>query len=1255
MLQEKIYPYSKGFKTECEQIEFWDTSLAEIQNQLSIFYEIIKTQNEHFEAKFSFLTELSRNYYKSCQKLSSEPSNIFYLTQLVIEMISKSTKTLNEKMKNLNFKLGVTIPEIIQNIRLVRENVIEITSKTMNELTELIAITKNYQKMYMKIKANLDDAQLKKKKLEDKEKYAYNVTVKEKAEKKILENVKEMESLLPKLKEYSKEVEEKKEKFNLMMKENFEIVMVNAFKNLANLHQCFFLLSKTNYDINTECILIYQNAFKQFTNLSININDYTERKFAELQGIKFDSLEMINISDEILQTNPSQLNSVCESVLNYIMIFCTCLKIRKNLMKEFLKTFDQIMNYEQESREVFKKKEKKFGESLCNFTMIGEGTMKSWKNIFSSFHIIELLTKKNAISDEILNNINETRSELKLFSEKWKKIEKSIIDKKNELIELNNEIIKKQKNKPSEENKNIEKIKKVSIKLIALIKESFDFIKNQVSSIRDKDTKRANKVIELFSKSAKIFENISQKIVDFSQKEIENSTNLDIFEECHIIFTKYFTKFNITNYEKFLEKIKVKILLKTDFQKDKLGQSTYEQLNDFSTNANNQSKDNNNDINTNNELHFDSSSSVSSILKQPIEIENEVNENDNDNDKNNIVKQQTEKTFSSPKDILSSEDDKINFVNNEIFNHITNNANPYQNFKEPEIKRYKTKIENKSDSHSFDKKTLFLEGEETLIDSFSCAYKEKILLQGKLFITTKKIVFDSLFNSSTIFGKGGTKLIIPLEDIESVSKKSNLKIFKNSIEIKTIKTSLFFTSFLFRDKCYEILSSQINEIKQKMETKKGAEDPATEISAPRKYLKVKLNKAKKIKKMLDELHFFEKIDEIHNERMNRFTSTYYNREYFLPIESFKQTHIDETLTTCPPCVVFNYIFNQNTIIDEFQHDKGFYESIYMDRNDMNIVVDIDEEFNKSPQFFNDIDYVINLFTNYDKNELSSLLSSINEWSDVFKYRIQLTHPIKKYFIGPDRVNLDDRFVVYFISPKCFIVDDCSYGVGFPFSDTFVSITQYKFDTEIRFDINKGKFVFETRCSIRFLVKFIKRCLFEGKVAEAGYEAASTDIKFFIYERMKTVIDNQGEMFNEMFDKMNDDSIQRLIRINENFGFNEEEEDNNEEEEENNDDNDNKVIESQEQPKQEVATNEVKEGKKEEPLKEEENSFIKKNKKYILISMMVIMICNILRQYITVDVSKVIEVVNVIRSKADYNTIFNVIMLSIIVYILTRVK
>ena len=116
--------------------------------------------------------------------------------------------------------LSSTIPELIQNIILVRENVVDISDKTMNELSNLINLTKNYQKNFQKIKTNLDEAQLKKKKLETKTKYTYNVTVKEKAENKVLENMEEMEKLLPKLKSTAKEVEVKKEKFNMMMKEN---------------------------------------------------------------------------------------------------------------------------------------------------------------------------------------------------------------------------------------------------------------------------------------------------------------------------------------------------------------------------------------------------------------------------------------------------------------------------------------------------------------------------------------------------------------------------------------------------------------------------------------------------------------------------------------------------------------------------------------------------------------------------------------------------------------------------------------------------------------------------------------------------------------------------------------------------------------------------------------------------------------------------------------------------------------------------
>ena len=51
-------------------------------------------------------------------------------------------------MKSLYMHLSSTIPELIQNIILVRENVVDISDKTMNELSNLINLTKNYQKNF---------------------------------------------------------------------------------------------------------------------------------------------------------------------------------------------------------------------------------------------------------------------------------------------------------------------------------------------------------------------------------------------------------------------------------------------------------------------------------------------------------------------------------------------------------------------------------------------------------------------------------------------------------------------------------------------------------------------------------------------------------------------------------------------------------------------------------------------------------------------------------------------------------------------------------------------------------------------------------------------------------------------------------------------------------------------------------------------------------------------------------------------------
>jgi len=129
-----------------------------------------------------------------------------------------------------------------------------------------------------------------------------------------------------------------------------------------------------------------------------------------------------------------------------------------------------------------------------------------------------------------------------------------------------------------------------------------------------------------------------------------------------------------------------------------------------------------------------------------------------------------------------------------------------------------------------------LEEGEKLLDSFVCAYKAKILLQGRLYLSTKRLCFHSYFNDSTLFGRA-TRLAIPLQDVQSIEKCYNAIVFDNSINIFTRDgQEIFFTSFVARDACYELIQDVLypgdkkNPEEEQEEEKKGGEEFAFDIS-----------------------------------------------------------------------------------------------------------------------------------------------------------------------------------------------------------------------------------------------------------------------------------------------------------------------------------------------------------------------------------------------------------------------------------------
>jgi hypothetical protein len=108
-----------------------------------------------------------------------------------------------------------------------------------------------------------------------------------------------------------------------------------------------------------------------------------------------------------------------------------------------------------------------------------------------------------------------------------------------------------------------------------------------------------------------------------------------------------------------------------------------------------------------------------------------------------------------------------------------------------------------STNNKFIKEKFFglLEGEK-VIESYACAMSLKILVQGRLYVTNKRLCFHSYFNDKTIFGKE-TKILIPLTNVARVEKKTNVMVFDNSISIITKEDKeIFMTSFMFRDQAH---------------------------------------------------------------------------------------------------------------------------------------------------------------------------------------------------------------------------------------------------------------------------------------------------------------------------------------------------------------------------------------------------------------------------------------------------------------------
>ena len=95
--------------------------------------------------------------------------------------------------------------------------------------------------------------------------------------------------------------------------------------------------------------------------------------------------------------------------------------------------------------------------------------------------------------------------------------------------------------------------------------------------------------------------------------------------------------------------------------------------------------------------------------------------------------------------------------------------------------------------------------EEKLIITFACALSKDILVHGRMYLSEAHLCFNS-----NILG-WVTNLVIPLQEIVQIEKKSTAVVFPNGMIFRTLRHKYVFATFLNRDEAFDMITNAWNK------------------------------------------------------------------------------------------------------------------------------------------------------------------------------------------------------------------------------------------------------------------------------------------------------------------------------------------------------------------------------------------------------------------------------------------------------------
>ena len=383
----------EDLKIETEHVEYWENGLNSLCIQFEIILNSINLKYNIKDKRIAFSEKIKSNYIKQTKSFKKEPSQIFFMTQIYFDFYSYLGNKMDKETKKI---LITTIKEIINTLEQTKKETCNDTLILISKCKDLIINIKKQEEIYNKAKTALDDAMIYQKKVKNEDKYTYNVGKKEKADLMLHEKIKEMEKIKNPFENNKKELSECRKKLNLLIKNNFEIIVSVCFKSLSRYYQCLYLMINQRIDILNNLKGKLDDILIQLSNLVFDMNDYSEKRFGEtILGIKTEGINMFSSSELIHKSSMKQLIVITDNIINYVKIFLICLRYRKKIMKFFIETVSKMTEFEADNTKIFNEGKKDSLIKLDNLKIINNNCQRFLRNLISKEKIREIIKEMN--------------------------------------------------------------------------------------------------------------------------------------------------------------------------------------------------------------------------------------------------------------------------------------------------------------------------------------------------------------------------------------------------------------------------------------------------------------------------------------------------------------------------------------------------------------------------------------------------------------------------------------------------------------------------------------------------------------------------------------------------------------------------------------------------------------------------------------------------------------------------------------------